>query len=47
MLALLVFLAAAPIQNIEVRGNKTVAAQILGFDRRTLYRKLESYAEPA
>jgi two-component system response regulator HydG len=24
-----------------VGGNKTVAAQILGFDRRTLYRKLE------
>jgi len=24
-----------------VGGNKTLAAQILGFDRRTLYRKLE------
>lgn len=26
-----------------VRGNKTLAAQILGLDRRTLYRKLETY----
>ena len=26
-----------------VSGNKTLAAQILGFDRRTLYRKLERY----
>jgi two-component system response regulator AtoC len=26
-----------------VSGNKTLAAQILGFDRRTLYRKLEGY----
>ncbi len=26
-----------------VRGNKTQAAQILGFDRTTLYRKLERY----
>lgn len=26
-----------------VGGNKTLAAQILGFDRRTLYRKLERY----
>lgn len=26
------------------RGNKTVAARILGFDRRTLYRKLEDQA---
>ena len=26
-----------------VQGNKTLAAQILGFDRRTLYRKLETY----
>jgi DNA-binding NtrC family response regulator len=24
-------------------GNKTAAAQILGFDRRTMYRKLQSY----
>jgi two-component system response regulator HydG len=24
-------------------GNKTVAARILGFDRRTMYRKLERY----
>ena len=24
-----------------VGGNKTLAAQVLGFDRRTLYRKLE------
>lgn len=27
-----------------VGGNKSAAAKILGFDRRTLYRKLESYA---
>ena len=27
-----------------VGGNKTAAARILGFDRRTLYRKLERYA---
>jgi two-component system response regulator HydG len=26
-----------------VRGNKTMAAKILGFDRKTLYRKLERY----
>jgi two-component system response regulator HydG len=30
-----------------VGGNKTVAAQILGFDRRTLYRKLERALGPA
>jgi two-component system response regulator AtoC len=29
-----------------VGGNKSVAAQILGFDRKTLYRKLERYGEP-
>ena len=27
-----------------VGGNKTLAAQVLGFDRKTLYRKLEAYA---
>ena len=26
-----------------VGGNKTLAAQILGLDRKTLYRKLERY----
>jgi two-component system response regulator HydG len=26
-------------------GNKTLAAQILGFDRRTMYRKLASFAD--
>jgi two-component system response regulator HydG len=26
----------------SVRGNKTLAAKVLGFDRRTLYRKLKS-----
>jgi DNA-binding protein Fis len=26
-----------------VRGNKTLAANILGLDRKTLYRKLERY----
>jgi two-component system response regulator AtoC len=26
-----------------VGGNKTLAAQVLGFDRKTLYRKLERY----
>jgi two-component system response regulator HydG len=30
-----------------VKGNKTQAAKILGFDRRTLYRKLKSYEESA
>jgi two-component system response regulator HydG len=28
-------------------GNKTVAARILGFDRRTMYRKLERFDRPA
>jgi hypothetical protein len=28
-----------------VGGNKTMAARVLGFDRRTLYRKLDAYAE--
>ncbi len=28
-----------------VRGNKTLAAQVLGFDRRTLYRKLERFGD--
>jgi two-component system response regulator HydG len=30
-----------------VGGNKTIAAQVLGFDRRTLYRKLERVRDPA
>lgn len=29
---------------VAVGGNKTLAAKVLGFDRRTLYRKLERYA---
>jgi two-component system response regulator HydG len=43
-----------PLEEVERRyvlrvleaagGNKTVAAQILGLDRRTLYRKLERWA---
>jgi two-component system response regulator HydG len=30
-----------------VKGNKTLAAKILGFDRRTLYRKLAATAASA
>jgi DNA-binding NtrC family response regulator len=29
-----------------VGGNKRLAARVLGVDRRTLYRKLETYADP-
>ncbi len=28
-----------------VGGNKAQAARVLGFDRRTLYRKLERFTE--
>jgi DNA-binding NtrC family response regulator len=31
----------------SVNGNKTVAARILGFDRRTMYRKLERFGRGA
>ena len=27
-------------------GNKTLTAQVLGLDRRTLYRRLERYGDP-
>jgi two-component system response regulator AtoC len=47
----------APMEEVErryvsrvmeaVAGNKTLAARILGFDRKTLYRKLEHYAAMA
>ena len=30
-----------------VAGNKTIAARILGFDRKTLYRKLDRYGDGA
>jgi two-component system, NtrC family, response regulator HydG len=31
----------------SVSGNKTMAARILGFDRRTMYRKLERFERGA
>jgi two-component system response regulator HydG len=46
----------APLEEVERRyilkvmdavgGNKTLAARVLGLDRKTLYRKLERYGGP-